>query len=323
MRLACLRTLATATTTTTTTAGRRPAAALWRPSSSRTRYYSSSSPASWGKERGREKEKEKGEVEEEGRTVIVTGSSRGIGRAIALRLATDGYDVCVNDVGANQAGCDELARQIGSMGRRACVAIADVSKADEVHDMVQTSVRELGPLNTMIANAGIAQVKTLLEVTEQDFKRMFEVQNCFAAAAKQLISQGNCRADRPGKLVSAASIVAFKPFVMLPHYSASKWAVRGLTQAYAMELAAHHITANAYAPGIVATAMWELIDAGVADRRGLPRGEVLRRMVTELTALGRVSTPEDVAKAVGFLAGSDSDFVTGQTQVVDGGIIYT
>jgi NAD(P)-dependent dehydrogenase (short-subunit alcohol dehydrogenase family) len=181
---------------------------------------------------------------------------------------------------------------------------------------------------TRIANAGIAQVKQLLDLTEQDFQRMFDVnvfgvQNCFAEAAKQLISQGDCRPERPGKLIAAASIVAFKPFVMLPHYSASKWAVRGLTQAYAMELAEHNITVNAYAPGIVGTAMWELIDAGVAEKKGLQKGEVIKKMVHELTALGRVSVPEDVAKLVSFLASSDSDFVTGQTQIVDGGIVYT
>ncbi|KAI0163999.1 hypothetical protein GGR57DRAFT_452032 [Xylariaceae sp. FL1272] len=181
---------------------------------------------------------------------------------------------------------------------------------------------------TRIANAGIAQVKQLLEVTDRDFQRMFEVnvfgvQNCFAEAAKQMISQGNCKPDDPGKLIAASSIVAFKPFAMLPHYSASKWAVRGLTQAYAMDLAEHHITVNAYAPGIVGTAMWELIDAGVAEKQGLRKGEVIKKMVRELTALGRVSVPEDVAKLVSFLASSDSDFVTGQTQLVDGGIIYS
>ncbi|KAI3320193.1 hypothetical protein HD806DRAFT_506746 [Xylariaceae sp. AK1471] len=264
----------------------------------------------------------------EGKSVIITGSSRGIGKAIALRLAADGYNICVNDISANRAGCDEVAKEIRSMGRKACTAVADVTKRDEVKDMIQTSIRELGPLNTMIANAGIAQVKQLLELTEQDFQRMFDVnvfgvQNCFAEAAKQLISQGDCRPDRPGKLIAAASIVAFKPFVMLPHYSASKWAVRGLTQAYAMELAEHNITVNAYAPGIVGTAMWELIDAGVAEKKGLKRGEVIKKMVHELTALGRVSVPEDVAKLVSFLASDDSNFVTGQTQIVDGGIIYT
>lgn len=184
------------------------------------------------------------------------------------------------------------------------------------------------PWPSRIANAGIAQVKPLLDLSEQDFERMFQVnvfgtQNCYAEAAKQMISQGTCTADTPGKLLGAASIVAFKPFALLSHYSASKWAVRGLTQAYAMELAEHHITVNAYAPGIVGTAMWELIDAELAKKKGQRKGDMIKKYVQELTALGRVSVPEDVAKLVSFLAGSDSDFVTGQTQVVDGGIIYT
>ncbi|KAI0002337.1 NAD(P)-binding protein [Xylariaceae sp. FL0662B] len=264
----------------------------------------------------------------DGKSVIVTGSSRGIGKAIALRLAADGYNVCVNDIDANRAGCDELVREIKGMGRKSCAAIADVTKRDEVKQMVQTSVKELGPLNTFIANAGICQVKALLDLAEQDLERMFAVNvfgfhNCFVEASKQMIGQGNCRPDRPGKLIGASSIVSFKPFPLLPAYSASKWAVRGLIQSYALELAAHDITVNSYAPGIVGTAMWELIDAGVAEKKGLEKGEVLRRAVHDLTALGRVSVPEDVAKLVSFLASSDSDFVTGQTQVVDGGIVFT
>jgi short-subunit dehydrogenase len=122
---------------------------------------------------------------------------------------------------------------------------ADVSKQSEVSSMIQTSVNKLGPLNTMIANAGIAQVKPLLDLTESDMQRMFNinvfgVHNCFQLAAKQMISQGpppapEATSDGPPnssvyKLISAASIVAFKPFPLLSHYSASKWAVRGLTQ---------------------------------------------------------------------------------------------
>ncbi|KAI0125686.1 hypothetical protein BJ170DRAFT_702736 [Xylariales sp. AK1849] len=263
-----------------------------------------------------------------GRNAIVTGSSRGIGKSIALRLAADGYNVCVNDIGANAKGCEEVVKEIQSMGRKACSAIADVSKRDEVAQLVQTSVKELGPLNTMVANAGIAQVKALLDLTDEDFQRMFAVnvfgiQNCYAEAAKQMISQGNCTPERPGKIIGAASIVAFKPFALLSHYSASKWAVRGLTQAYAMELAEYNITVNAYAPGIVGTAMWELIDAELAKKKGRPKGEIMKEYVNQLTALGRVSVPEDVAKLVSFQASSDSDFITGQTQVVDGGIVYT
>ncbi|KAI1132835.1 hypothetical protein F5Y10DRAFT_260734 [Nemania abortiva] len=282
----------------------------------------------------------------EGKSVIVTGSSRGIGKAIALRLAADGYSVCVNDLSANKAQCDEVVEQIRSTGRKACTAVADVTKRDEVKDMIQTSVRELGPLNTMIANAGVVQVDNLLEVSEKDFQFMFDVnvfgvQNCLAEAAKQMISQGNCRPDSPGKLLAASSIVGFKSFPLMASYSSSKasvlrvsfaspsrfcfrsWAVRGLTQAYAGLLAKHHITANSYAPGIVGTAMWDLLDEGISEVVGWEKGTVTGRFAEQLTALGRISVPEDVAKMVSFLASSDSDFVTGQTQLVDGGTILT
>ncbi|KAI7019299.1 3-oxoacyl-reductase [Hortaea werneckii] len=262
------------------------------------------------------------------RTAIVTGSSRGIGKAIALRLARDGYDVCINDIPANSSGCDAVAEEVERLGRRACVALADISKFNEVEGMIQTSVKKLGELNTMIANAGIAQVKPLLDLTEEDFERMFRInvfgcQNTYKAAAKQLIAQGNCKPDNPGKLIGAASIVAFKPFPLLSHYSASKWAVRGLTQAYAMEMAEHNITVNAYGPGIVGTAMWDQIDEGLGKKTGAKKGDTIKKYSGELIALGRVSVPEDVAKLVSFLASRDSDYVTGQTQLVDGGIIMT
>ncbi|KAI0601140.1 hypothetical protein F4775DRAFT_542843 [Biscogniauxia sp. FL1348] len=264
----------------------------------------------------------------EGKNVIVTGSSRGIGKAIALRLALDGYNVCINDIAANKAGCDEVASEIRGMGRKALTAIADVTKRDEVKDMIQTTVRELGPLNTMVANAGIVQATSLLDVTDDDFKRMFEINVfglhvCFSEAARQLISQGTCGPEQPGKLIGAASIVAFRPLDLLPHYSASKFAVRGLTQSYAMELAGHGITVNSYAPGIIGTKMWDHIDEAGAAARGLRRGELMERLVHELTALDRPGTPADVAGLVSFLASSDSDFITGQTKIVDGGITFS
>jgi NAD(P)-dependent dehydrogenase (short-subunit alcohol dehydrogenase family) len=97
------------------------------------------------------------------------------GKAIALRLANDGYDVCINDVAANKAGCDEVVKKVEALGRKAFAFTADVSDLNQVQDLVQASVSELGPLNTMVANAGIAQVKALLDLSEQDLKRMFEV----------------------------------------------------------------------------------------------------------------------------------------------------
>ena len=119
------------------------------------------------------------------------------------------------------------------------------------------------------------------------------------------------------------SIVAFKPFAMLSHYSASKWAVRGLTQVSAMEWATHNITVNAYAPGIVGTAMWDLIDEKLTERAGTPRGSMLASYSENLIALKRTSVPEDVANLVSFFGSKDSDYITGQTYPVDGGIVFT
>ncbi|KAL1305354.1 hypothetical protein AAFC00_002250 [Neodothiora populina] len=274
------------------------------------------------------------QVRRESKTAIVTGSSRGIGKAIALRLARDGYDLCITDVQANQKGIDEVVAEVKDLGRNAVGIVGDVTDYAQVEEVVKTSVSELGPLNTMVANAGIAQVKPLLSLTTADFERMFAinvvgVHNSYSAAARQLISQGTTSAEKPGRLIAAASIAGFKPFPMLSHYSASKFAVRGLNQAYAVEMAEHNILCNCYAPGIVGTAMWDLIDEEIGKQRGeklgelVKKGDMMKKFVDQMIALGRVSVPEDVAKLVSFLASDDATYVTGQCMVVDGGIHFS
>ncbi|KAI4257570.1 MAG: hypothetical protein L6R42_005574, partial [Xanthoria sp. 1 TBL-2021] len=160
---------------------------------------------------------------------IIISSSK----AIALRLAHDGFDICANDIEAHTADLETVVQEIRNLGRKAYGHIADVTSVDAVNFLVAQSVHHLGPLNEMIANAGIAQVKGLLDLTEHDLRTIFDVNvlgvyNCYAAAARQFIEQGG-----GSKILGAAS----------------------LTQAMAMEMAPHDITANAYAPGIVGTAI--------------------------------------------------------------------
>jgi meso-butanediol dehydrogenase/(S,S)-butanediol dehydrogenase/diacetyl reductase len=256
------------------------------------------------------------------RVALVTGAARGIGRGIALRLAADGLDVAVNDIGANQDQLEGVAEEIRGTGQRAATVVADVSDPGEVEGMVRSVAVELGRLDVMVANAGIAQVKPLLEVSPDDFDNLMAVNLrgvflCYQEAARQMIRQGD-----GGKIIGAASIAAHKGFAMLGHYSASKWAVRGLTQAAAQEWAEYGITVNAYCPGIVGTAMWELIDEELAKHMGLKKGEALKQY-SELIALGRVEEPEDVAAFVSYLASKDSDYMTGQSVMIDGGIIFS
>jgi NAD(P)-dependent dehydrogenase (short-subunit alcohol dehydrogenase family) len=254
------------------------------------------------------------------------------GEAIVRRLTAEKYAVCVNDVQANKSGIDILVAELNQKyGERTAVGIvADVTKSAEVQSMIEETVKTLGPLTVMIANAGIAQVAPVLEISEDDVRKVFDVNfmgvwNCYTLAAKQMISQGPVPEESTGyKILGAASIVAFIPSPMLSHYSASKWAVRGFTQVFAMEMARHSITVNAYAPGIVGTPMWDLVDEKLGEIEGRAKGETLLKHSKERTALGRVSVPEDVSKLVGgFLCSDDSAFVTGQTLVVDGGIVFT
>jgi meso-butanediol dehydrogenase/(S,S)-butanediol dehydrogenase/diacetyl reductase len=251
---------------------------------------------------------------------VVTGAGRGIGRGIALRLARDGHAVAVNDV--NKAGAEAVAAEIDAAGGRAIATPADVTDRDAVFAMVDRAAAELGSVDVMVANAGIAQVKTLLELTPDDLETMFRVNvfgvvYCMQAAAEKMIEQGT-----GGKIISAASIAAHSGFNLLGHYSATKFAVRALTQAAAKELAQHKITVNAYCPGIVGTDMWDLIDEKMGPYLGNERGETLAQF-SKLITLGRVQTPDDVAGFVSYLAGPDSDYMTGQSVMIDGGIVMS
>jgi meso-butanediol dehydrogenase/(S,S)-butanediol dehydrogenase/diacetyl reductase len=255
----------------------------------------------------------------DGKIALVTGSGRGIGEAIALRLARDGAHIVLNDL--NEENANKVAKKIEALGRKSCTIIADVSQRDEVFHMVEQAVGHFGRLDIMVNNAGIAQVKPVEEITPEELDQIFRI-NVFAviygiqAAAKQMKIQGG------GKIISACSIAGHKGFALLGAYSATKFSVRALTQAAAQELAQFGITVNAYCPGVVGTEMWDLVDERLGQYLGLEKGEALKKFSQDIL-LGRVERPEDVANFVSYLASEDADYMTGQSVLIDGGMLFS
>lgn len=254
-----------------------------------------------------------------GKVVLVTGAARGIGRGIALRLAKDGADIALVDMRADKL--EDVAKEVRELGRKVSVFAADVTDRAQVFAAVDHAEKELNGFDVMINNAGIAQVKALEDVTPEEVEQIFKVNvngvlwGIQAAAAKFRARK------QKGKIINASSIAGHDGFALIGAYSATKFAVRGLTQAAARELASSGITVNAYCPGVVGTDMWLQIDEGFSKITGAPKGETFKKFC-EGIALGRSQTPEDVAAFVSYLAGPDSDYMTGQAVLIDGGMVY-
>ncbi|TWC78343.1 meso-butanediol dehydrogenase/(S,S)-butanediol dehydrogenase/diacetyl reductase [Rhizobium sp. SJZ105] len=253
------------------------------------------------------------------RVALVTGSAQGIGRGIALRLASDGFDIALVDLKADKLNA--VAAEIQALGRKTSVFAADVSHRDQVYAAVDHAVAELGGFDVIVNNAGIAQVKPIDDVLPEDLEKIFKINIDgvlwgIQAAAKKF----KARAQK-GKIINASSIAGHEGNAMLGIYSATKFAVRALTQASAKEYASAGITVNAYCPGVVGTDMWVEIDEKFAELTGAPKGETYKKFVDGI-ALGRAQTPEDVAALVSFLASPNADYITGQAILSDGGMVY-
>lgn len=241
----------------------------------------------------------------EGRAALVTGAGRGIGRALAVGLATAGADVCL--VGRGR-GLDEAAREVEAAGRRASVVRADLSDASGAARVVAEAEAALGRVDILVNNAGVIRRAPFLEHTEADWDAVLSVN----LKAVFLLSQAAARgmAERgAGKVINVASLLSFQGGVTVPAYAASKGAVAQLTKAMSNELAARGVNVNAVAPGYVAT------DNTAALREDPARS----RQILERIPAGRWGAPEDLVGAVVFLASRASDYVHGHTLVVDGG----
>ncbi|MGH6950573.1 MAG: SDR family NAD(P)-dependent oxidoreductase, partial [Solimonas sp.] len=213
----------------------------------------------------------------EGKVALVTGAGQGIGRAIALRLANDGADIAIVDM--NDAKMNGVAEEVRALGRKATTFKADVSKRDDVYAAIDHAEKELGGFDIMVNNAGIAQVQPLADVTPEELDKILKINVGGVLWGIQAAAKKFKQRKHKGKIISASSIAGHDGFAMLGAYSASKFAVRALTQAAAKEYASDGITVNAYGPGIVGTDMWVEIDRRFAEITGAKVGATYKQYV--------------------------------------------
>lgn len=254
----------------------------------------------------------------DGKVALVTGAGQGIGRAVALRLAHDGADVAVVDI--NEEKLRGVADEVRATGRRATLFEADVTDRDVVHAAVDHAEEELGGFDIIVNNAGIVQIQPIVDVTPEEVDATLEVNVKGVLWGIQAAAKKFKERRQGGKIISASSIAGHDGFELLGVYSATKFAVRALTQAAAKELASDGITVNAYCPGVVGTDMWVEVDRRMAEITGAEIGATYEKFV-EGIPLGRAQTPEDVAAFVSYLAGPDADYMTGQAPLIDGGLV--
>jgi len=242
----------------------------------------------------------------EGKKALVTGASRGIGRAIAIALAEAGADVAINYSGS-EAAAAETAQAVEALGRRAIIVKANVGKADEFDAMVKETIEKLGTIDILVNNAGITRDNLIMRMKEEEFDQVIEtnlkgVFNGIKAVTRPMMKQ------RSGRIINISSVVGVLGNPGQANYVAAKAGVIGLTKASAKELSSRGITVNCVAPGFIQT---EMTDKLPEDMREALSGQI---------PLARLGDPADIANAVRFLASDAAAYMTGQTIHVDGGM---
>ncbi|CEH32031.1 3-oxoacyl-ACP reductase [Aneurinibacillus migulanus] len=242
----------------------------------------------------------------EGKVALVTGASRGIGRAIALELARQGADVAINYAG-NEAAARDVADEIAKLGRRALVVKANVADADEVETMVKQTIDEMGKLDILVNNAGITRDNLLMRMKEAEFDEVIAINlkgvfNCTKAVTRPMMKA------RGGRIINISSVVGVMGNAGQANYVAAKAGVIGMTKSVARELASRGITVNAVAPGFIETDMTSVL------------GEDTRESLLGQIPLARLGKPEDIANMVAFVASEKAGYITGQVFHIDGGM---
>ncbi|MEX0387290.1 SDR family oxidoreductase [Spiribacter onubensis] len=257
-----------------------------------------------------------------GRSCIVTGAAQGIGRAIGEALLDEGASVCFADINGDKVAAVTEANRARARTNGAAVmgATVDVTDRAQVRDMIDGVVERFGRLDIKFNNAGVNKPMNFLDVTEENWRRIMDINGLgvligMQEAARQMIEQGE-----GGKIVNTASIASRQGFDNVAPYCASKWAVVSLTQSAARDLAKHGITVTGFAPGVVATEMWEEVDRDLMAIGASERpGQAMEEFSADILK-GRVATPADITGTTTFLASRDSDYMTGQIVMIDGGM---
>ena len=261
------------------------------------------------------------------RVCIVTGAAQGIGRAIGEALLDEGAKVCFADINGEkvaQVADSNRGRLNGHAGNVTSIAV-DVTDRDAVRAMIAHTVETFGRLDVKFNNAGVNKPMNFLDVTEENWRFIMDVNGlgCMIGmqeAARQMIAQGVGPDGTAGKIVNTASIASRQGFDNVAPYCASKFAVVSLTQSAARDLAKHKITVTGFAPGVVATEMWDQVDRDLMEIGAAERpGQAMEEFSSEILK-GRVATPGDITGTTTFLASRDSDYMTGQIVMIDGGM---
>lgn len=257
-------------------------------------------------------------MELNGKTALITGAARGIGKTIALRFAQQGAKIALNDI--NKESLEDTAREIKKVSReRVIYKRADISKSKEVEELAQYVTEELGVIDILINNAAISQIVSFLDTSEKLWDRTMEVNLKGAFLCCQAVIPGMIK-KRKGKIINMSSQSGKRGSKWHAAYCVSKFGIIGLTQSLALELAPYRINVNAVCPGVVFTSLWEEHAADHARREGIEEKEVKENLLKNIP-LARLGTPEDVANLVLFLASSRSDYITGQAINLSGGSV--